>query len=73
MPRYLSFQKVISSYYHILLTRKDLKCKPNARNKAKFEFSPLGKVFNQGLDRKSKNYKEEDVIKLLKDIRDKIA
>ena len=35
------------------LTRKDLKYKPNALDKAKFEFSPLGKAFNQGLDKKS--------------------
>ena len=33
------------------LTRKDLKYKPNALDKAKFEFSPLGKAFNQGLIR----------------------
>ena len=50
------------------LTRKDLKYKPNALDKAKFEFFPLGKAFNQGLDKKAKNYKEERVIKLLKDI-----
>ena len=50
------------------LTRKDLKYKPNALDKAKFEFFPLGKAFNQGLDKKVKNYKEERVIKLLKDI-----
>ena len=55
------------------LTRKYLKYKPNALDKAKFEFSPLGKAFNQGLDKKPKNYKEEGVIKLLKDIRDTIA
>ena len=55
------------------LTRKDLKYKPNALDKAKIEFSPLGKAFNQGLDKKAENYKEEGVIKLLKDIRDKIA
>ena len=55
------------------LTRKDLKYKPNALNKAKFEFSPLGKAFNQGLDKKAENYKEEGVIKILKDIRDEIA
>ena len=55
------------------LTRKDLKYKPNALDKAKFEFSPLGKAFNQGLDKKAENYKEEGVIKLLKDIRDKTA
>ena len=52
------------------LTRKDLKYKPNAFDKAKFEFSPLGKAFNQGVDQKAENYKEEGVIKLLKDIRD---
>ena len=52
------------------LTRKDLKYKPNALNKVKFEFSPLGKGFNQGLDKKARNFKEEGVIKLLKDIRD---
>ena len=34
------------------LTRKDLKYKPNALDKAKFEFSPLSKAFNQGLDKK---------------------
>ena len=37
------------------LTRKDLKYKPNALDKAKFEFSPLGKAFNQGLDKKAEN------------------
>ena len=55
------------------LTRKDLKYKPNALDKAKIKFSPLGKAFNQRLDEKAENYKEEGVIKLLKDIRDKIA
>ena len=55
------------------LTRKDLKYKPNAFDKAKFEFSPLGKAFNQGLDKKAESYKEEGVIKLLKDIRDKMV
>ena len=55
------------------LTRKDLKYKPNALDKAKFQFSPLGKAFNQGLDKKAENYKEESVIKLLKDIRDRMV
>ena len=32
------------------LTRKDLKYKPNALDKAKFEFSPLDKAFSVGLD-----------------------
>ena len=52
------------------LTRKDLKYKPNALNKARFEFSPLGRAFNEGLDKTVANYQEEGVIKLLKDIRD---
>ena len=34
------------------LTRKDLKYKPNALDKARFEFSPLGKAFSTGLDNK---------------------
>ena len=56
------------------LTHKDLKYKPNALDKARFEFSPLGKAFfNQGLDKKAENYKEEGVIKLLKDIRDRMV
>ena len=52
------------------LTRKDFKYKPNALDKAKFEFSPLGKAFSVGLDKASHGYQEEGVIKLLKDIRD---
>ena len=60
------------------LTHKDLKYKPNELDKAKFQFSPLGKAFNQGEIKRNQgnqaeNYKEEGVIKLLKDIRDKIA
>ena len=53
------------------LTRKDLKYKPNALDKAKFEFSPSGKAFSVGLDKTAQGYQEEGVIKLLKDIRDK--
>ena len=52
------------------LTRKDLKYKPNALDKARFEFSPLGKAFKTGLNKTVQGYKEEGVIKLLKDIRD---
>ena len=55
------------------LTRKDLRYKPNALDKAKFEFSPLGKAFSVGLDKIADGYQEEGVIKLLKDIRDGIA
>ena len=52
------------------LTRKDLKYKPNALDKTRFEFSPLGKRFSIGLDKTAQGYQEEGVIKLLKDIRD---
>ena len=52
------------------LTRKDLKYKPNALDKARFEFSPLGKAFSMGLYKTAQGYQEEGIIKLLKDIRD---
>ena len=55
------------------LTRKDLKYKPNALDKARLEFSPLGKAFSVGLDKTADGYQEEGVIKLLKNIRDGIA
>ena len=55
------------------LTRKDLKYKPNALDKARFEFSPLGKAFSIGLNKTAVGYQEEGVIKLLKDIRDGLA
>ena len=51
------------------LTRKDLKYKPNALDKARFEFSPLGKAFSTLLDKTVQGYQEEGVIKLLKVIR----
>ena len=52
------------------LTRKDLKYKPNALDKARFQFSPLGQTFSIGLDKTAQGYQEEGVMKLLKDIRD---
>ena len=52
------------------LTKKDLKYKPKALDKARFQFSPLGKAFNIGLDKTAQGDKEEGVIKLLRDIRD---
>ena len=36
------------------LTNKDLGYKPDAFEKAKFEYSPLGKVFTDGLDKSDK-------------------
>ena len=55
------------------LIRKDLNYKPNALDKARFEFSPLGKTFSTGLNKTVPNYQEKGVIKLLKDIRDGLA
>ena len=55
------------------LTRKDLKYKPNALDKARFQFSPLGQTFSMGLNKTAQGYQEEGVIKLLKDIRDSLA
>ena len=54
------------------LKRIDLNYKPNALDKARFEFSPLGKTFSTGLDKTAQGYQEECVMKLLKDIRDSL-
>ena len=50
------------------LTKKDLKYKPDAFEQAKFEYSPLGKVFTKGLDKSDKN---EGLLKRLKNIEDR--
>ena len=55
------------------LKRIDLNYKPNALDKARFKFSPLGQTFNKGLDKTTQGYQEEGIIKLLKDIRDGLA
>ena len=55
------------------LKRIDLNYKPNALDKARFEFSPLGKTFSTGLDKNVQGYQEEGIIKLLKGIRDSLA
>ena len=55
------------------LKRIDLNYKPNALDKARFEFSPLGKTFSMGLEKTAQGYQDEGIIKLLKDIRDGLA
>ena len=50
------------------LTGKDLGLKPSTVEPAKFEYSPLGKIFNKGL---SKDDKKEGIQKILKNIDDK--
>ena len=49
------------------LTKKDLKYKPDAFEQAKFEYSPSGKVFTDGLDKSDRN---EGLLKRLKNIED---
>ena len=46
------------------LKRIDLNYKPNALDKARFEFSPLGKTFSAGLDKTVQGSQEEGVMKL---------
>ena len=50
------------------LTKKDLGYKPDAFEQAKFEYSPLGKVFTDGLD---KFDRKEGLLKKLKNIEDR--
>ena len=50
------------------LTNKDLGYKPDAFEQAKFEYSPLGKVFTDGLN---KSDRKEGLLKRLKNIEDK--
>ena len=50
------------------LTKKDLEYKPDAFEQAKFEYSSLGKVFTDGLD---KSDRKEGLLKRLKNIEDR--
>ena len=47
------------------LTGEDLGYKPGVVEQAKFEYSPLGKVFNKGLDKEDKR---EGFLKILKNV-----
>ena len=51
-----------------LLTGEDLDLQPITIEQAKFEYSPLGKIFNKGL---SEDDKKEGSVKGLKNIKDK--
>ena len=51
------------------LTGEDLGYRPGVLEEAKFDYSPLGKVFNMGLD--NKDDKKEGLLKRLKNIEDK--
>ena len=50
------------------LTDEDLGLKPSTVEQAKFEYSPLGKIFNKGLN---KDDQKEGLFKRLKNIEDK--
>ena len=50
------------------LTKKDLGYKPDAFEQAKFEYSPLGKVLTDGLD---KSDRKEGLLKRLKNLEDR--
>ena len=50
------------------LTKKDLGYKPDAFEQAKFEYSPLGKVFTDGLD---KSDRKEGLLKRFKNVEDR--
>ena len=50
------------------LTGEDLEYKPDVIQKVKFEYFPLGKVFNKGLDESDK---KEGLLKRLKNIEDR--
>ena len=49
-----------------LLTGEDLGLKPNTIEQTKFEYSPLGKIFNKGL---SEEDKKEGILKGLKNVK----
>ena len=50
------------------LTGEDLGLKPSTVEQAKFEYSPLGKIFNKGLDKDED--KKEGLLRRLKNIED---
>ena len=56
----------LDKYEH--LTGEDLGLKPSTVEQVKFEYSPLGKIFNKGL---SKDDKKEGLFKRLENIKDK--
>ena len=67
----------ISAYSNVdldkyeFLAKQDLKYKPDALEQAKFTYSPLGKVFNDGLNKKDKT-KKVGILQRLKNIEDNL-
>ena len=54
------------------LTKKDLGYKPDAVEKVKFEYSPIGKIFTDGLSKEDKS-KKVGLFKQLKNIEDNLV
>ena len=54
------------------LTKKNLGYKPDALEKVKFEYSPIGKIFTDGLAKEDKS-KKVGLFKRLKDIEDNLV
>ena len=54
------------------LTKKDLEQKSDAFEKVKFEYSPIGKIFTDGLSKEDKS-KKVGLFKILKNIEDNIV
>ena len=53
------------------LTKQDLKYKPDTLQQAKFAYSPLGKIFNDGINKKDKT-KNVGILQRLKNIEDNL-
>ena len=68
--KYLHFLHICNNQdKYEYLTGENLGLKPNTIEQAKFEYSPLGKIFNKGL---SEDDKKEGLFKRLKNIEHKI-
>ena len=61
------FSKNLDKYEYF--TGEHLGLKPSIVEQAKFEYSPLGKIFNKGLDKEED--KKEELLKRLKNIEGK--
>ena len=54
------------------MTGEDLGCKPSVIEQAKFDYSPLGKIFTKGLDKDDKDDEKEGLFKRMNNIEDNI-
>ena len=54
------------------MTGEDLEYKPSVIEQAKFDYSPLGKIFTKGLDKDDKDDKKEGLFKRMNNIEDNI-